>query len=100
MANLLASNENISLPDMVSILSSGGSWHFSLGGGGAKFKKLGVVENTFGSHTRKSDIRKFYLQIVKHVTFSKKQIIWLQLEYFLIFREVQPEMLLTCKDLQ
>ena len=39
-----------SLP--ISVATSGGSWYFSLGGGKA-LKKLGVVENTFGSHTQK-----------------------------------------------
>ena len=39
------------------IAISGGSWYFSLGGQG--FKKLGVVENTFGSHTQKMTLDNF-----------------------------------------
>ena len=39
------------------IPSSGGSWYFSLGEQG--FKKLGVVENTVGSHTQKVTLDNF-----------------------------------------
>ena len=74
-------------------LNSGGSWYFSLGGQG--FKKLGVVENTFGSHTQKTLPPDSKIHF-----FNKKQIIWLQPGCFSIFFQIQSEIFLTFIDFQ